>query len=125
VRLGHAGADLLDEREHDERSDGVRDESCYDADEGCEDAEDGVEGEAGDAVGDGDGDGVQEARRIDGFAEREAAGGEDDDGPEEVVEVFFGEDAGAEEEDDGDDGYDAHVAEEAFELVADAPEDDG
>ena len=48
------------------------------------------------------------------FAEGEATGGEDDDGPEEIVEVFFGEDAGAEEGEHGDDGDDAHVAEDVF-----------
>ena len=71
------------------------------------------------------GDGLEEAGGVDGFTEGEPAGGEDDDGPEEVVEVVLGEDAGAEEEDDGDDGDNAHVAEDVFELVRDAPEDDG
>ena len=67
---------------------------------------------------------MEETGARDGFAKRQAAGGEDDDGPEEVVEVFFCQDAGAEEEDDRDDGDDAHVAEDGFELVGDAPEDD-
>lgn len=121
--LVHADADGVDEFEDDEGGDGVGDESGDDEDQGGEDDEDGVEAQALDACSDGVGDGVQEARAVDGFAEGEAAGCEDDDGPEEVVEVFFGEDAGAEEEDEGDDGYDAHVAEYVLELLADAPED--
>lgn len=68
---------------------------------------------------------MEEAGGGDGLAEGEAAGGEDDDGPQEVVEVFLGEDSRAEEQGHGDDGHDAHVAEDAFELVRHAPENDG
>ena len=121
----HRCADGLDEREDDEGGHGVGDEGGDEEDEGGEDDEDAVEVEALDAVGDGAGDGVQEAGGGDGLAEREAARGQDDDGPEEIVEVFLGEDAGAEEEGHRDDGYDAHVAEDPFQLVRDAPQHDG
>lgn len=121
----HCGADGLDEREDDEGGDGVGDEGGDEEDERGEDEEDAVEVHALDAVGDGSGDGVKETRGGDGLAEGEAPRGEDDDGPEEVVEVLLGEDAGAEKEGHGDDGHDAHVAEDALELVRDAPERDG
>ena len=125
MRLGHALPDLLDEREHNERGDSVADESSDDEDQSREDEQDAIETEVFDALCDGSSDGVEEAGRVDCFAERETARGQDDDCPEEVVEVFFCQDAGAEEEDDGDDGDDAHVAEHGLELVAHAPEDDG
>lgn len=125
MRVRHARADLAHEREDDEGGDGVADERCDDEDEGAEDDEDAVKAHAVDSVGDGSRDGVQQARGGDGFAQGQAASGQDDDGPEEIVEVFLGQDAGAEEGDDGQDGDDAHVAEDVFELVAHAPEDDG
>jgi len=125
MRLRHARADCVHEGQDNQRGDGVGDEGRDDKDQGGEDDEDAVEAHALDFCGDGGGDGVEEARGVDGFAEGEAAGCEDDDGPEEVVEVFFCEDAGAEEEGEWDDGYDAHVAEDVFELVAYAPEDYG
>lgn len=125
MRLRHALTHLLHKREHDKRRDGVADESRDDENETAEDAQNAVETHALDVGGDCLGDGVEQTGGVDGFAESEAAGGEDDDGPQEVVEVFFGEDAGSEEEHERDDGYDAHVAEDVFELVADAPQRNG
>ena len=81
MRLRHALTHLLHEREHDERRDGVADESRDDEDEAAEDAEDAVETHAFDVGGDCLGDGVEQTGGVDGFAESEAAGGEDDDGP--------------------------------------------
>lgn len=124
-RLGHPLADLVHQREDDERGDGVADEAGDHEDQDGEDDEHAVQAEALDALRDARGDGVQQAGGVDGFAEGEAAGSEDDDSPEEVVEVFLGEDAGAEEDDEGDDGYNAHVAEDWLELMCDAPEEDG
>ena len=121
----HRCADGLDEREDDEGGHGVGDEGGDDEDEGGEDDEDAVKVHALDAFGDGAGDGVQEAGGGDGLAKGETTGCEDDDGPEEIVEVFLGEDAGAEEQGHGDDGDNAHVAKDAFQLVRDAPEHDG
>ena len=57
----HLGADLVDEREDDERGDGVGYERRDHEDQGGEDDEDGVEGEPLDFGGDGVGDGVEEA----------------------------------------------------------------
>ena len=57
---------------------------------------------------------MEEAGGGDRFTEGEAASGEDDDSPEEIVEVFFREDASAEESDHWDDSDDAHVAEDVF-----------
>ena len=94
-------------------------------DESPEDDEDAIEAHALDLLRDGARDSMQESGTRDGFAEGEAAGGEDDDGPEEVVEVFFGENTSAEEKDDGYDGHDAHVPKDVFELVGDAPQHDG
>lgn len=125
MRVLHADADAVDERQDDERGDGVADEGGDDEDQAREDEQHGVQAEALDADGDLARDGVQEARAVDGLAEREAAGGQDDDGPQEVVEVLLGEDAGAEEQDDRDDGDHAHVAEDVLELVAHAPQHDG
>jgi len=92
----------------------VGDERRDDENQRGEDDEDAVQAHALDLLGDGARDGVQQAGRGDGFAEGEAAGCEDYDGPEEVIEVFFREDAGAEEGDHGDDSYDAHVAEDVL-----------
>ena len=64
---------------------------------------------------------MQKTGARDGFSERESPGSEDDDGPEEIVKVFLGEDAGAEEGNYGNDGYDAHVAEDVFQLMRYAP----
>ena len=58
VRIVHADADLADEREDDERGDGVGDEGGHDQDQGGEDDQHAVEAEVLDAVGDGVGDGV-------------------------------------------------------------------
>lgn len=124
VRFVHRFADIADEGQDDEGGDGVGDESGDDEGEGGEDEQDAVEVEAVDLAGDVLGHGVQEAAGLDGFAEGEAAGGQDDDGPGEVVEVLLGQDADAEEDDDGQDGDDAHVAERAFQLVRRAPEAD-
>ena len=68
---------------------------------------------------------MQETRRVDCLSKSQTACSEDDDGPQEVVEVFFGQNAGTEEEDDRDNSHHAHIAEDAFELVADTPEYDG
>lgn len=68
---------------------------------------------------------MQQPGGSDRFSEGQAAGGEDDDRPEEVVEIFLCEDAGAEEHDHRDDGHDAHIAENAFELMRHAPERNG
>lgn len=125
MRLRHTLADLLDERQHNQRSNGMTDERRNNQDQAAEHNQHTIQTHPLDLLGDAVGDGVEQAGAVDGFAERETAGGEDDDGPEEVVEVLLGEDAGAEEEHDGDDGDDAHVAEDGLELVGDAPEDDG
>ena len=121
----HAGADGVDQRQDDERGDRMADKGGNDEDQCGEHDQDAVETHALDFVRDGTGDGVEETGGGDGFAEREAASGEDDDGPEEVVEVFFCQDAGAEEEDERDDGHDAHVSEDVLELMGHAPEDNG
>lgn len=125
MRILHPSTNLVHQRKDNQRSNGMGDESCDDEDQRCEDDEDAVETHAFDFFGDGACDGMQQTRRGDCFAEREAAGSEDDDGPEEIVEVFLGENARAEEGDHGDDGYNAHVAEDAFELMRHAPEDYG
>lgn len=123
--LRHARSNLLHQRQHNQRRDGMADEGGDDQDEGGEHDEHAVQTHALHALGDRSRDGMQQAGRADCFPEGQPTGGEDDDGPEEVVKVLFGEDAGAEEEDDGDDGHDAHVAEDAFELMGHAPQDDG
>lgn len=74
-----------------------------------------------DPLGDGVGDGVQEARRRHGLSKNQTSSCEDDDGPQEVVEVLLGQNAGAEEENHGDDSYDSHVAKSGLQLMAHAP----
>ena len=103
----------------------MADECRDDQDQACENDQDSVQAHALHALGDRTGNGMQESGRRDRFSEGEPSGGEDDDGPEEVVEVFFGEDAGAEEKDNRDDGDGAHVAEHVLELVAHTPKRDG
>jgi hypothetical protein len=125
MRVLHLLAHLMHKWKHNQRSDRVADERSDHQDQSTEDYENAVQAHTLDAAGDGLGNGVQQSGRVDRLSEREAASCEDDDGPEEVVEVFLCEDAGAEEEDERDDGHDAHVAEDVFELVTDAPQDDG
>lgn len=81
MRLRHALTHLLHKREHNKRRDGVADEGRDDQDEAAEDAQDAVETHAFDVGGDRLGDGVEQTGGVDGFAESEAASGEDDDGP--------------------------------------------
>ena len=100
-------------------------ERSHDEDQSGENDQDGIQTHALYFLRDGAGDRMQEARGGDGLAEREAAGGEDDDGPEEIVEVLFGQDSRAEKEDERDDGHDAHVSKDVFELVRHAPQDYG
>lgn len=125
MRLRHPPPHLRDQRENNESGDGMANKSRDDKDQCCKDDDDAVEAHALYFLRDRSGDGVQKPRTRDSFAEGKAAGGEDDDGPEEVIEVFFSEDAGSEEEDDGDDGHDAHISKDLFELVGYAPDHDG
>lgn len=111
MRLRHSLAHALHQREEYKRSDGMRNEGRDDENDAREREQHGIKTEVLHAGGDALRQGMQQARGADCGAEREAAGSEDDDGPEEVVEVLFCEDAGAEEKYDGDDGDDAHVAE--------------
>ena len=67
--------------------------------------------------------GMQQSRRCDGFAKHQSARSEDDNGPEKIVEVFFRQNTAAEEENHGNNGYNAHVAKDLVELVAETPED--
>lgn len=97
------------------------DEGSEDKDHGREGNQYAIEAEVLNLVGDGTGDGAEEARRGDGFAETKATGCEDDDGPKEIVEVFLVQNAGPKEKDHGNNGNHAHVAENMFELVANAP----
>lgn len=124
MRILHVRPDLLHQREDDQRRDRVADEGRDDEDHARENDQDAVQAHAFDAFRDFARDGVQQARGSDRFPEGEAAGGEDDDRPEEVVEIFFSEDAGAEEHHHRDDSHDAHIPEDAFELVRHAPECD-
>ncbi len=66
---------------------------------------------------------MKKPRGIDCFTEGKATGREDDDRPEEVIEVFFREDTGTEEENERDDSNDAHITEEPVQLMAYAPKD--
>lgn len=123
--FGHSSADGLHEREDNQRSNGVTDERRNDQNQGCEDDQNAIQTHALDLLSDSPGDGMQQAGGRNGFTEGKTTSGEDDDCPEEVIEVLLCEDAGAEEENHGDDGYNAHVSEDAFELMSDAPEEDG
>ena len=118
-------ANIVHQRQDNQRRNGVADEGGNHQDQAGEDEQDAIQAEILHALGDHLGDGVQQTRRVDGLAERQAAGRQDDDGPGEVVEVLLGEDADAKEEDDGDDGDDAHVAELGLKLVRGAPQADG
>ena len=67
---------------------------------------------------------MQQAGTIDCLPESETACGENDDGPEEVIEIFFCQNPRPEEEHDRNDSNDSHIPKHAFELVAQAPEND-
>lgn len=67
---------------------------------------------------------MEQSGGVDRFAEGETTGGENDDCPEEIVEVFFGKNAGAEEQDERNDCNDSHVAKKPLQLMTDAPEND-
>ncbi len=119
--LAHALAHLRNQGQNNQRSNRVTDKGRNNNHQTGKHHQHAIQTHAIDLLGYGAGNRVQETGAGNRFAEGEASGGEDDDGPEEVVKVFFGEDAGAEEEDDGNDGDDAHIAEDAFELVRYAP----
>lgn len=121
MRIFHFPSYLRYNRHDYKRSHGMTDERRDNEDHGSENDEDGEEAHSRDTLANFLGDGREEARRGDGFTERNAAHGQHYDCPEEIVEIFFGEDSGAEEDDEGDDCDDTHVAEEGFELVLDAP----
>jgi len=124
VRVGHALAHALHQRQEDECRHRVRDEGRDHQNDGRERHQHPVQRQVLHARRDVLRQRVQQARRADGLAERQAARRQDDDGPQEVVEVLFGEDAGAEEEHQWDDGDDAHVAEDVRQLVRYAPQAD-
>ena len=67
---------------------------------------------------------MEESTRGDGFAKGKSTCSEDDDGPEEIVEIFFGEDTSSKKEHERDDGNDTHVSEYGFELMRCTPEAD-
>lgn len=67
-------------------------------------------------------DGVQETRRGDGFAKRQATSGKNNNSPQEVIKVFLREDASAKEEDNGYDGHDTHVSKDILQLMCHTPE---
>lgn len=125
VRILHVLADLLDERQDNQRGHRVTDEGRHDEYQRREHDQHAIQAEALDAVRNTQRNRMEQARGGDGLAKREAARRQDDNGPEKVVEVFFRQDAGAEEEYHWDDGDDAHVAEYAVQLVTEAPEYDG
>lgn len=121
----HPSTDLVHQRKDDQCRNGVTDERRNDENQGREYDQNAVQTHALDLFGDGAGNGMQEAGGLDGFAERETASGENDDGPEEIVEVFLGQDSGTEEEHDRYYGDDSHVAKDVLQLMRDAPQYDG
>ena len=110
VWLSHAGADLLDQRKDDEGGNGMGDERGDDEDESSKHDQDTVQRKARYPFRDSIGDRLKEPGGGDSFAKRKTACCEDDDGPEEVVEIFFGENPSTEEQDQGYNGNDAHIA---------------
>lgn len=125
MRLRHALADLLHERQDNKRRDGVADESGDHKNETAKDNQNSIQTHALDAAGDGFGDSVEQTRGVDGLAESQTTSSEDDDGPQEVVEVLFCKDTSAEKEYKRNDGHDSHVPEDVLQLMAYTPEDDG
>ena len=119
--LAHALAHLRDQGQNDQCGDCMADEGRNNEDQARKYHQYAVQTHPVHFLRNGASNGMQKARARDGFAERETTSGENDDGPEEIVEVFFGEYAGAEEEDDWDDGDDAHVAEYTLKLMRYAP----
>jgi len=113
VWVGHTLAHALHQRQEDQRRHCVRDEGRHHQNDGRERHQHPVQRHMLHARRDVLRQRVQQARRADGLAERQAARRQDDDGPQEVVEVLFCEDAGAEKQNERDDGDDAHVAEDA------------
>lgn len=124
VWLIHLLTDLLDKREHNQRSNCVTDEGGNHQDQSSKDNENTVKAHAFNTACNGLGDSVQQSRGIDRLAQRKTAGCQDDNGPEKVVEIFFGENTCAEEEHKRNDGYDAHITKDVFKLMTDTPEND-
>lgn len=127
VRMGlsHALSNLLDKRQHNQSCNSMADEGCHNTDQCGEHHQDTIEAQVLDAAGDTLSNCMQQARGIDSLAKRKTSSCKDNDGPQKIVEVLFGQDAGAEEEDDWNDSHNSHVSEDRFELMADAPEHDG
>ena len=103
----------------------MADERGHHCDQSSKDAHHTVQTQVSDFLGDAYGDGMQQAGTIHCLAQSQTASGQDDYRPQEVIEVFFRQDTSAEEENYWNDRNNAHVSEEAFELVAEAPQDDG
>ncbi|KAG7808661.1 hypothetical protein KL921_003743 [Ogataea angusta] len=118
-------AHRLDERDQNQRRDGVRHKGGKHDAEHAENGQDRDRRVGVDSVGERGGDGVEQAGRADGLAEGDAAHREQDDGPGVVVDVGGGEQAGAVERDDGHDGDDAGGPEPGLELGLEAPQHDG
>ncbi len=125
MRIRHRLADGANERKNDKRSNGMGDERRDDQNKRRENNKHSIEIQPLNASGDSLGDSMQKTRRRNSATEREPAGSEEDDGPEEVIEVLLSKNTSTEKQRDGKDGDDAHVAEDAFELVRDAPQCDG
>lgn len=100
----------------------MTDERCNDKDQCRKYDQNAVQTHSLDLLRYGASDCVQQSGGRDCFAKRKTARGEDDDCPKEIVEVFFRQDTGAEEENNGYDGYDTHVPEDVFQLMGHAPE---
>lgn len=96
----------------------------YDQDQGSKYDQNTIDAEMGHSLRDGFRNSVQEPRRRYSFPETQSASCENDDCPEEIVEVFLCQDACTEEEYQRNNGDDAHIAENTFQLVAGAPQSD-
>lgn len=124
VRLLHIAANRVYKRQDDERGNSVRDESSTDQDQASEYNKYCIQREALDFLRNCAGNGMQETGRVNCLSKRETTGGKDNDSPEEVIEVLFSENTRSEEKNNRDNSHHAHLAEDPFELVGDAPQYD-
>ncbi|KAI3476320.1 hypothetical protein L1887_62084 [Cichorium endivia] len=124
MRRVEALADLGRNGHEQDRSDGVADKRSHDQTDTEQGDDDLPQRKLLDDLLDEVIERLEQSRRCDCLAERNTAHGQKDDGPEERVEVLLGEDASAKEEHHGDDGNDAHVADDPLEVLLQTPQHD-
>jgi hypothetical protein len=121
MRMVHVLAHLPDERQEDDRRNGMAHKRGGYQNDRREDNGHAIQTQAADAFGDDVRNGVQQTGAVDDCAERETSGSKNNDGPQEVVEVFVSQDTSPKEYGHRNDGNDAHVSKVPLKAAAETP----